>query len=119
MKFSAQDVVKLEAFNIKITEYCMGKDNPFPIDCAIVHFRNNAYPCKINHGFFEAFFVLEGECEILFEDKTVQLYKHDFHIIEQEKKHITKAKFADLLVCCTPPFKTKNMEFCEFYKENL
>ena len=48
----------------------MGKNNPFPIDCAIVHFRNNTYPCKINRGFFEAFFVLEGECEIIFENDT-------------------------------------------------
>ena len=113
MKFGAQEVLELEAFGIKIKEYCMGKNNPFPIDCAIVHFRDNAYPCKINHGFFEAFFVLEGECEVVFEDETVHLCKHDFHIIAPEKKHITRAKFADLLVCCTPPFETKNMEFCE------
>ena len=112
MKFAAQEVLELEAFGIKIEEYCMGKDNPFPIDCAIVYFRNNVYPCKINYGFYEAFFVLEGECEIVFENETVQLSKHDFHVIAPGKKHITKAKYADILVCCTPPFDRKKLEYC-------
>ncbi len=119
MKFSAQEVLKLEAFGLQVEEYCEGKENSFPIDCAVVHFRNNEYPCKINHGFFEAFFVLEGEREILFEDETaVSLQKHDFYVIEPEKKHVTRAKFADLVVCCTPPFEIRNVEFCEFFKEN-
>ena len=119
MKFSAQETLKLEAFGIQIEEYCKEKENPFPIDCAVIHFRDNEYPCKINHGFLETFFVLEGECEILFEDgSVVQLHKRDFYIIEPEKKHITRAKFADLVVCCTPPFEIRNVEFCEFLKEN-
>ena len=99
MKFSTQEVLKLETFGLQVEEYCEGKENPFPIDCAVVHFWNNEYSCKINHGFFEAFFVLEGECEILFEDETaVPLQKHDFYVIEPEKKHVTKEKFADLVV---------------------
>ena len=119
MKFSAQKVLKQEAFGLQIEEYCEGNENPFPIDCAVVSFRDNEYPCKINHGFFETFFVLEGSCEILFEDGAiVSLHKHDFYIIEPEKKHITRAKFADLMISCTPPFEIKNVEFTELFKKN-
>lgn len=41
-----------------------------------------------------------------------------FTVIEPEKKHVTKEKFADLVVFCTPPFEIRNVEFCEFFKEN-
>ena len=71
MKFSAQEVLKLEAFGIQIEEYCEGKENPFPIDCAVVHFRNNEYPCKINHGFFEAF--LCSKASVKFFSRTERL----------------------------------------------
>ena len=111
MKFPKTDVLVKEAFGMKIIEYCEGK-NPFPIDCAVVHFRNNQYPWKINHGFYETFFVLEGECTIEFEDETVQLSKHDFFVIEPERKHTSRAEFADVMVACTPPFDIKNVEFC-------
>lgn len=118
MKFSSQDCIKKECFGMKIFEYCR-VDNRFPLDCAIVKFRNNKYPWKINHGFHEAFFILEGECFVEFENETVQLSKHDFFIIEPEKKHTTFAIFADIVVCCTPPFDMKNVTFCasEIYKE--
>ena len=113
MKFSSENAIEKEVFGIKITEYC-NPDNPFPIDCAVVHFRNNEYPCKINHNFYESFFVLEGQCSITFEDKKViKLSKYDFFIIEPGKKHISKAEFADVMVCCNPPFDIKNIEFCK------
>ena len=85
MKFSSQNCIKKECFGMKIFEYCC-VDNRLPLDCAVVKFRNNKYPWKINHGFHEAFFILEGECFIEFENETVQLSKHDFFIIEPEKK---------------------------------
>lgn len=113
MKFGFNDSIEKEVFGIKILEYC-GSENSFPIDCAIVRFRNNEYPCKINHDFYETFFVLEGECSIIFEDATVCLSKYDFFIIPPEKKHISKAKFADVMVSCTPPFDAGNVEFCEW-----
>ena len=112
MKFLQTDALVKEAFGMKIVEYCEGK-NPFPIDCAVVHFRNNQYPWKINHGFYETFFVLEGECTIEFEDEIVLLSKHDFFVIEPERKHTSKAESADVMVACTPPFDIKNVEFCD------
>ena len=112
MKFSQKDIVTKEAFGMKIDEYGEGK-NPFPIDCAVVHFRNSRYPWKINHGFYEAFFVLEGTCTIEFENETVTLKKHDFFVIEPERKHTSYAEFADVVINCTPPFDIKNVEFCK------
>ena len=112
MKFARNEAETKEAFGMKIVEYCEEK-NPFPIDCAVVHFRKSQYPWKINHGFYETFFILDGECTIEFENETVQLSKHDFFVIEPERKHTSRAEFADILVTCTPPFDTKNVEFCE------
>ncbi len=112
MKFAKADVEIQECFGMKIDEYCVGK-NPFPLDCVVVHFRNNQYPWKINHGFYEAFFVLEGECTIEFENDTVTLMKHDFFVIEPELKHTSRAKFADVMITRTPAFDIKNVEFCE------
>lgn len=110
MKFSKKDSLVKEAFGMKIVEYCEG-EHRFPIDCAIVHFRNSQYPWKINHGFYETFFVLEGECTIDFENETVHLSKHDFFVIEPERRHSTKAISADVLINCNPPFDIKNVEF--------
>ena len=112
MKFAKENAEIKEAFGMEIVEYCEDK-NPFPIDCAVVHFRNNQYPWKINHGFYETFFVLEGECIIEFENETFTLSKHDFFVIEPEKKHTSRAKSADVMISCTPPFNIKNIEFCE------
>ena len=112
MKFPFENSVRKKIFGIEIVEYC-GSDNLFPIDCAIAYFRNNKYPCKINHGFYEMFFILEGSCSVIFENSVVELQKNDMHIIEPEKKHITRAEIADILIICTPPFDTKNVEFCE------
>lgn len=112
MKFSKENTETKEAFGMKIVEYC-GEKNPFPLDCAVVHFRNDQYPWKINHGFYETFFVLEGECTIEFENETVKLSKHDFFVMEPEQKHTSRAKFANVIVMCTPPFDIKNVEFCE------
>ena len=117
MKFAQKDILVKEAFGMKIDEYCEGR-NPFPIDCAVAHFRNSQYPWKINHGFYETFFVLEGECCIEFEDKTVTLSKHDFFVIEPEKKHTSRAEFADVVIHCTPSFDIKNVEFCDNSENN-
>lgn len=112
MKFSQKNAKIKEVYGMKIAEYCAG-ENPFPIDCAVAHFRNNRYPWKINHGFYETFFVLEGECTIEFKDETVKLSKHDFFVIEPERKHTSKAAFADVMIACSPPFDIKNVEFLE------
>ncbi len=112
MKFARKDAETKEAFGMEIVEYC-NETNPFPIDCALVHFRKHQYPWKINHGFYETFFVLEGECIIEFENETVTLLKHDFFVIEPERRHTSRAEFADVIVTCTPPFDIKNMEFCD------
>lgn len=113
MKFSSQDCVRKECFGMGILEYCYNSENYTPLDCAVVKFRNNRYPWKINHGFHEAFFILEGECFVEFENETVQLSKHDFFVIEPEKEHTTYAEFADIVVCCTPPFDIKKVTFLE------
>ena len=112
MKFAKADAEVKECFGMKIDEYCNRK-NLFPLDCAVVHFRNNQYPWKINYGFHETFFVLEGECIIEFDNETVTLLKHDFFVIEPERKHTSRAEFADVMVTCMPPFDIKNVEFCE------
>ena len=112
MKFARKNINVKEAFGMKIDEYCEGK-NPFPIDCAVVHFRDSRYPWKINHDFYETFFVLDGECTIEFEDEIITLEKHDFFVIEPERKHTRHATFADVMISCTPPFDIKNVEFCE------
>ncbi len=112
MKFSAEQGMHKKAFGIDIVELC-SSNNPFPIDGAVAYFRNNEYPCKINHGFYEMFYILDGECSIVFEDKVVELKKGDMHVIEPEKKHITQAKYADIFIVCNPPFDIKNVEFCE------
>jgi Uncharacterized conserved protein, contains double-stranded beta-helix domain len=96
---------------MKIDEYCEGKHS-FPIDCAVAHFRNSRYPWKINHGFYETFFVLEGTCTIEFENETITLSKHDFFVIEPERKHASCAEFADVVIHCMPPFDIKNVAFC-------
>jgi mannose-6-phosphate isomerase-like protein (cupin superfamily) len=95
---------------IEITEYCSNITN-LPIDCAIAKFRNGEYPQKINHNFYEMFYVLDGECFIEFEDERVHLKKHDVFILEPEKKHSIKAAYADILISCTPQFDIKNVEF--------
>lgn len=65
MKFSQSDVYLKNVFGIKLTEYCTKIKN-LPIDCAIAKFRNNEYPWKINHNFHEMFFILNGNCDIIF-----------------------------------------------------
>lgn len=112
MMFSQKGVKTKEVFGMKIDEYCEG-GNTSSIDCAVAHFRNSRYPWKINHGFYETFFVLEGTCTIEFENETVTLAKHDFFVIEPERKHTSRAEFADVVINCTPPFDIKNVEFCE------
>jgi hypothetical protein len=114
MKFPFAKAVKKQPFGIEIIEHCIS-NNPFPIDCAIAYFRDKEYPCKINHGFHEMFFIIEGECFVEFEDEIVFLTKGDVNIIEPERKHITRAKYANILVSCTPPFDIKNVEFCSMY----
>jgi hypothetical protein len=114
MKFPFDTAVEKKSFGIKIMEHCI-KNNPFPIDCAIVHLRDREYPCKINRGFYEMFYIIKGECFIIFEDEIIHLRKQDVHIIEPERKHITRAKYADILVSCTPPFDIKNVEFCSMH----
>ena len=47
---------------MEIIEYC--NNSISPLDCVIAKFRNSAYPHKVNHGFHEAFFILEGECYV-------------------------------------------------------
>jgi hypothetical protein len=115
MKFPMATATWKEVFGMKIVEHCI-KNNPFPIDCAVAYFRNDEYPCKINHGFYEMFFVLDGECFVEFEDTIEHLKKQDVLIIEPGKKHITRAEHADILVACTPPFSIKNVEFCPMVK---
>ena len=96
MKFIQQDAKTKEVFGMKIDEYCEG-GNTLPIDCAVVHFRNSHYPWKINHGFHETFFVLDGECTIEFEDETVTLSKYDFFVIEPARKHASCVEFSDII----------------------
>lgn len=113
MKFPMEKGVHKEAFGIDIIEFCSSDNTSFPLDGAVAYFRNNEYPCKINHGFYEMFYILDGECSVIFEDKIVNLKKGDMHIIEPEKKHLTRAKYADIFIVCNPPFDIKNVEFCE------
>jgi mannose-6-phosphate isomerase-like protein (cupin superfamily) len=80
MKFPFENAVWKNAFGIDIAEHCAA-DNPFPIDCATAKFRSGKYPRKINHGFFEMFYVLDGECFIEFDDETIHLKKQDVYII--------------------------------------
>ena len=112
MKFPRKGIQVKEVFGMKIDEYCK-RENSFPIDCAVVHFRNSHYPWKINHGFYETFFVLEGNCTIEFENETITLSKYDFFVIEPERRHTSRAEFADVVINCTPPFDITNVEFCQ------
>lgn len=114
MKFSYNDAIEKQAFGIKILEYYNKLSNAsYPLDCAIAYFRSNEYPCKINHGFYEMFFIMNGECTIEFVDETINLQKFDMYIIPPERKHSIKAINADVLIICTPPFNPKNVEFCQ------
>jgi mannose-6-phosphate isomerase-like protein (cupin superfamily) len=113
MKFPFENVTWKKANGVEIAEYCPLEKNPFPIDCAIAKFRNGVYPWKINHNFHEVFYILEGECFIEFEDESVHLKKQDVCVIEPERKHIIKAEYADILICCTPPFDEKDLEFVD------
>ncbi len=113
MKFPFDNAVLKNAFGIDIVEY--STDNSmFPLDCAISKFRDGKYPWKINHNFHEMFFVLDGTCFIEFEDELVHLKKQDVYIIEPGRKHCSRAKYADILISCTPPFDIKNVEFIEY-----
>jgi mannose-6-phosphate isomerase-like protein (cupin superfamily) len=112
MKFPLENTVLKSAFGIDIIEYCANHDS-FPIDCAIAKFRNGGYPWKINHNFYEMFYVLDGECFIEFEDELIHLKKQDMYIMKPGKKHCIRAKHADILISCTPPFDIKNIEFIE------
>ena len=116
MKFSFKDVIEKNVFGMKIVEY--SQSTSIPIDCAIAYFRNSEYPCKVNHNFYETFFILNGECTIIFDDEEVTLSKNDFFIIEPEKRHSSKAEFADVMICCVPPFGIKNVEFCKTEKND-
>jgi len=109
MKFGYQSTEVKNAFGMDIIEY--GVDARYPIDCAIAKFRNSEYPWKINVGFYETFFVLDGGCFIEFDDEKITLEKHDFFIIEPNKKHRSYADFADVIINCTPPFDVANVKF--------
>jgi mannose-6-phosphate isomerase-like protein (cupin superfamily) len=112
MKFPFENAKLKTVFGIDIVEHC-AENNPFPIDCAIAKFRNGKYPWKINHGFHEMFYVLDGECFIEFEDESIHLKKQDVCIIEMERAHATHAEYADILIACTPSFNANNMEFID------
>ncbi|MDR2200598.1 MAG: AraC family ligand binding domain-containing protein [Puniceicoccales bacterium] len=103
------DCVKLLP-GIEVGEY-FSENNPFPLDCAVVKISDGQYPRKINHGFYEMFYVLEGSCEIDFGDDILKLSPKDVYVISPEKTHTIRAKFVRLLVVCTPPFALKNVEF--------
>lgn len=115
MKFSYNDAIEKQAFGIKILEYYnrLSSNDSYPLDCAMAYFRNNEYPCKINHRFYEMLIIMNGECAIEFIDETINLQKFDMYIIPPEKKHTIKAINADVLIICTPPFNPKNVEFCQ------
>ena len=76
MKLLFDEANEKNSFGIKIVEYCAG-NNLFPTDCAIAYFRNNEYPCKINRGFHEMLFILEGVVFLEFENEVVYLKKQD------------------------------------------
>ncbi|MDR1208203.1 MAG: cupin domain-containing protein [Holosporales bacterium] len=112
MKFTIEKIVWKNAFGIDIGEY-FSSDNRLPNDCAIAKIRNGKYPRKINHGFYEMFYILDGECFIDLQDEVIQLKKQDVYVIEPEQAHTTRAEYADVLIFCTPPFDIKNVEFLE------
>ena len=72
MKFTKENASTVTVFGMDIIDYCH-EAKKLPIDCAIAKFRNSEYPWKINRNFHEMFFVLNGECEVIFRDQTFLL----------------------------------------------
>ena len=110
MKFSKDNVLVKAQNGVELVEYCsQAKD--LPIDCAIAKFRDGCYPRKMNKNFHEMFFVLEGTCEIIFDDHVEILEAGDAFIMPVDTAHTIKAKHADILISCTPQFDINNVVF--------
>lgn len=112
MKFAKQNAYNKQVKDgFDILEYCHPDKHTFPLDGAVATINGAEYPSKINHGFFELFYVLEGTLTIEISGERVVLEAGDMYIIEPEKEHKTSAKYAKFFIVCTPPFKIENCEF--------
>lgn len=109
-KFSPDNANVKKGFGAEIREYC-DRSNPFPISCALVRYRNSSgFPWKINHAFYESFFVINGECFIELEDETIKLNEGDFFVLAPETAYRSRAEFADVVIECTPPYDDNKVE---------
>ncbi len=111
MKFAKKDIQTKELQEgLTIDEYCK-PDHPFPIDGAVAHFNNGECSWKTNKGFYELFYVIDGQLTIEHEDEKTMLEKGDMYIIEPDKKHRTFSDKADIFIVCNPPFDVNNVEW--------
>lgn len=100
------------AENLEVFEYCnIIESTEREMDGAIAYFKAGSFGPKINKGFTELFFMLEGELVIKLEGETFNLKKDDLFIMPKNKKHILYGYDAKIFISCTPPFDVKKMEF--------
>lgn len=110
MKFSIDNMVcKQEMEGFKVWE---PEDRArFPLDGAYIKAEKCKYPPKINHGFYELFYIIKGTYFLNLNGEEIVLNKGDFYILEPEIKHSGRADYAEMVVVCNPPFDIKNCEF--------
>ncbi|MDR1026568.1 MAG: cupin domain-containing protein [Lactobacillus sp.] len=111
MKFELKNAELKKFGNFEILEY--PNRDKFPLDGAVVKVKNGVYPKKINHGFYELFYVMKGYYDVEIDGNVTRVNEGDMFIIEPEKAHRCTAEHAEMFVVCTPPFDIKNVEFLE------
>ena len=113
MLFSKKKIQqKVVQEGLVIGEYCtLSELGSLPIDGAIALFTSGQLGPKINRGFTELFFVLEGKLEIEMDNRRVVLEKEDLFIMPKDRVHTLYGYNAKIFIVCSPPFDPNNMEF--------
>jgi mannose-6-phosphate isomerase-like protein (cupin superfamily) len=97
-------------YGVQIFRYDFSSLN-LPFDFVFAKFKKAYFPWKKNHGFYELFYVIEGDIEIIFEDDIEFVWARDIYIIKPEVKHSIKSDAAKAILCCSPRFIPENVEF--------
>lgn len=112
MKISKDKSEKKTVDNgLDVYEYL--KDTTYPIDAAVAVFKNAKHPAKINKGFFELFYIIDGVLNIEINGKIEELNQGDVFMVEPNKLHKIFADFAKVFIVCNPPFNPNNIEMVD------
>jgi len=113
MKFSYDHAQRYAVSDyLEIVEYCSPKERlQVPLDGAVGYFKKGSFGPKVNTGFTELFFVLDGCLTIEIDTSVLHLKKEDMFIVPEGKVHTLHGDSARLFISCTPPFSPEKVSF--------